>query len=197
MNLSDNFRSSIRSFSPNYFALVMATGIISTACEQLHYDWLGKFLFYLNNVLFILLMLVFTGRVILYFSDFKNDLANHSKGAGFLTLVAGASILGSEYAQGTQSFSIPAILLIFALFVYVLIIYSFLTLTILKQSKPPFEMGMNGSWLLLTVSTQSIVILTSLLAPQFHAPVSLTLFISLAAWLFGILLYIAFFTIII
>ena len=55
---------------------------------------------------------------------------------------------------------------------------------------------MNGSWLLLVVSTQSLVILATSLVPHRKLLVELTLFINLSAWLVGILIYIIFTTII-
>ena len=135
--------------------------------------------------------------VAFYFSELKNDLANHSKGAGFLTLVAGSAVLGTGYAQSAQQFGIATVLLVFAFIVWLILVYSFLCLTMLKKEKPSPEDGMDGSWLLLIVSTQSLVILTSTLAPHLQMPLPVILFISIAAWLAGLLLYIVFVTLII
>jgi tellurite resistance protein TehA-like permease len=192
----DTFKDGIRTFSPGYFALVMATGIISTACRQLHYAGLGNSLFLLNNVLYVVLLLLLIARICLYFPDFKTDLANHSKGAGFLTLVAGSCILGTGYVEGKQMMLPGIILLTFSLACWVLLIYTFLTLTILSKDKPSLERGMNGTWLLLIVSTQSLVILATSLAPPLQVRQDVTLFVTLAAWLLGILLYVIFATII-
>ena len=98
-------KTALETFYPGYFALVMSTGIISTGCEQLHYEWLGTALFTLNKVQYVVLLILLIARLVLYSQDFKTDLATHSKGAGFLTLVAGSCILGTEYVQGKQMFS--------------------------------------------------------------------------------------------
>ena len=78
----------------------------------------------------------------------------------------------------------------FALVAWIFLLYTFLSLTILKKEKPSPETGLNGSWLLIIVSTQSLVILaTSLVA---HLPVNpeITFFVSLTAWLVSILFYV-------
>src|SRR4051812_9965901 len=110
MELSGALKNGIKTFNPAYFALVMATGIISNACQLLQYETLAKCLFILNNVQYIILLLIFFTRIFLFFPKVKSDLASHDKGAGFLTFIAGSCILGTGYVQGQQSFT-PAVIL--------------------------------------------------------------------------------------
>src|SRR3954451_16083421 len=112
MSVSNSFTNGIKSLYPAYFALVMATGILSTACQQLHYDLLAKVLFTLNNVQYGILLLLLIARIVLFFPAFKSDVAASAKGAGFLTFVAGSCILGNEYVQGKQMFG-PGLFLCF------------------------------------------------------------------------------------
>src|SRR4051794_26403789 len=110
MNFSSTLKNEIKSFSPVYFALVMATGIISNASQHLHYISIARLLFFLNNALYFILLLIFIARILLFFPQVKTDLATHSKGSGFLTFVAASCILGIGYVQGHQLFS-PGIVL--------------------------------------------------------------------------------------
>ena len=187
-------QNKVKSFPPAYFALVMATGIISTGCGQLQYNLLATFLFVLNNVQYIILFFILIVRIIFYFPEIKKDLATHSKGAGFLTYVAGTSILGIGYVQAHQMFIAGIIFLIFAAISWLIIICSFLASVIIQQEKPSIQNGINGSWLLLIVSTQSLVILATALAHHLSLSIEIILFASLSAWLAGIMLYVIFVT---
>ncbi len=88
----------IRDLFPAYFALVMATGIISIACHLLEMDFLAFPLFYLNQLFYIILWL-------LYLSS-DHSLSRRACSAtfpitawvaGFLTIIAGTNVLGSQF----------------------------------------------------------------------------------------------------
>src|SRR5690606_11286950 len=57
-----------------------------------------------------------------------------------------------------------------------------------RADKPTLENGLNGAWLLLVVSTQSLALLGVRLAASLGAPAPL-LFAALALWLLGCMLY--------
>ena len=175
----------------------MATGIVSITSQQLHYPTVAKPLFWLNNALYCILLIILFIRLIFYFQQLKADLASHTKGTGFLTIVAASGILGTGYVQGHHLYGVGTGLLVFALIVWLLLVYSFLSLVILQTEKPSPETGMNGGWLLLVVSIQSLVVLGTALAPHLSLPAATTLFITCSAWLLGILLYIVVVTLIV
>src|SRR3954454_14690853 len=146
MSFSSTLKEEIKSFYPGYFALVMATGIISNASQQLHYDTIARLLFLCNNALYCILLLLFIIRIIFFYPQVKTDLAAHNKGAGFLTFVAASCILGVGYVQGKQLFAPGIWLLMAALIIWIILVYSFLSLVILKKEKPSPEKGLNGRW---------------------------------------------------
>ena len=57
------------------------------------------------------------------------------------------------------------------------------------ETKPPLDQGINGGWLVAVVATQSVSTLASILAPP-PAHAETLLFVSLAFWLAGGMLYI-------
>jgi len=197
MSFSSTLKEEIKSFYPGYFALVMATGIISTASRQLHYVMIARLLFLFNNALYFILLLIFIIRLLFFYPQVKTDLATHAKGAGFLTFVAASCILGTGYVQVQQLFAPGIWLLMAALIAWIILVYSFLPLVILKREKPSPEKSLNGSWLLLVVSIQSLTILGTSLAQHLSLPANTTLFITCSAWLLGILLYIVLLTLIV
>jgi tellurite resistance protein TehA-like permease len=182
-------KSAIQRLSPSYFALVMATGIVSTASHLQQYSAISNVLFLINNIAFILLLVLFVVRLLLFRTDLLADVSSHAKGAGFLTLVAGSCILGTSYAQAKGSYGPAAVLWYFGLVMWLIIIFSFLSSVILKIEKPSPEEGLNGIWFLLVVSTQSLSILGGILAPHLALPQDVTVFISLFAFLLGVMLY--------
>lgn len=197
MNYSNVIKDEIKKFYPGYFALVMATGIVSMACLQFKLDVPGKILFMLNNVQYFILAAIFIIRLIFFFKECKEDLSTNPKGAGFLTIVAASSIIGTGYAQGRQMFDVAVVFLMVALICWLILIYSFLSLIILQKEKPSLEHGINGSWLLLIVSTQSTIILASSVLSHLSIPVEVALFTVISGWLTGILLYVILVTLIV
>ena len=162
-------QNGIRDLFPAYFALVMATGIVSIACHLLGMDYFALPLFYLNQIFYIVLWLFMLARLVFHFPRFLADLSNHSVGAGFFTLVAVSTGLGRQYVilncdQQTASF-----LWILGLAIWLLLIYIFFAVMTLKDEKPPLEKGINGAWLVAVVSTQSLAVLGALIASHFGA----------------------------
>lgn len=90
-------RQSIAALNPAYFALVMATGIVSLACNLLGMPLLARLLFQLNIVLAVLLTVLSTFRVILFPRRFFADLIDHNRGVGFFTTVAAYCVLGVQF----------------------------------------------------------------------------------------------------
>jgi len=70
--------------SPGYFALVMATGIISIACHFLEMSVLAFALLAINIIAFVLLSLLLFIRLVLFFARIKDDINNHVRGLGSL-----------------------------------------------------------------------------------------------------------------
>src|SRR5512139_2016375 len=156
-------QSGVRDLFPAYFALVMATGIVSIACHLLGMDYLAYPLFYLNQFFYIVLWVFTLARLFSHFPRFVADLSNHSTGAGFFTIVAGTNVLGSQFvilnADGQTAF----ILWMLGFALWLILIYTFFSVMTLKEEKPPLEKGINGAWLVAVVSTQSLAVLGALI----------------------------------
>jgi tellurite resistance protein TehA-like permease len=189
-------KNAVRSFSPGYFALVMATGILSIASHLLHHQRVADFLFMLNIAQYLLLVLCLTLRLIFFFPECVDELGRHDSGASFLSFIAASAVVGTGYVQLKQSFTPARILLATGITGWLLMFYGFIGMVILKKKKPSLEKGMNGSWLLIVVATQSLVILGTSLAEQLPATPQTVLFMVSCGWLFGLLMYIVFLTII-
>ncbi|MBZ0306899.1 MAG: tellurite resistance/C4-dicarboxylate transporter family protein, partial [Anaerolineae bacterium] len=191
-------RQSIATLFPGYFALVMATGIVSTACFFVGIEWLAKALLMLNIGLFLALSVIFILRLVLYRSYIWADITNHTRSPGFFTMVAAICILGSQFVIIQKNYTIAALLWVLAVFLWVVIIYSFFAIITIIQDKPPIELGINGTWLIAVVATQAV----SILGTHLSSPIEgeqhrdILLFFTLCMYLLGGMIYIPIITLI-
>jgi len=188
--MRDRIRHGIRDLFPGYFALVMATGIVSIASHLLGMAWIAWPLFYINQVAYGILWLLTLARLLRYFPRLLADLTNHARGPGFFTLVAGTCVLGSQFVILAGDLTTATVLWWLGLFLWLILIYSFFTAVTVRQSKPSLETGVNGAWLIAVVATQSISVLGTLVVSRFAAWQEELLFFTLAMYLLGGMLYI-------
>src|SRR5262245_21479031 len=95
-NLTNPLLRAAADLFPGYFALVMATGIISIAAELLGMRTIAIALLVFNVAAYLILWLLLVIRLVMFFARIKADIADHVRGPGFFTVVAGTCVLGSE-----------------------------------------------------------------------------------------------------
>ena len=175
---------------PGYFALVMATGIIAIGSKQQNVDWLAELLYGIASVAFIALVVLVLLRGIAFTGRLVADLTSHAKGFAFLTIVAATNVLGSASAVIHGWWRIAEVLWWCSLPLYVVLVYTALTADVLRRDKPGLGAGINGSWFLLTVSTESIAALGALLLGHDGTESNdLLAFACIAAFCLGLVLY--------
>ena len=177
--------------SPAYFGMVMATGIVSLAAHLLALPAIARALFYLNVVVYAVLWLLTVLRAIRFPRRFFGDMVNHLRGPGFFTTVAATSVLGSEFVVLAGDSNVGAALWVVAVILWIGLTYTVFAGLTIKEDKPTLDQGISGAWLLAVVATQSIAVLSALLAAGIGQPVKLELnFLALSMWLWGGMLYI-------
>ena len=181
---------------PGYFALVMATGIISIACFLLEMRTISLVLLAINVAAYFVLCVLLFVRLLFFFSRVTADIKDHVRGPGFFTVVAGTCVLGSALVIVVDRF-LPALVLWFVgISLWLVIMYTFFTAVTVRENKPTIEAGLNGGWLLAVVATQSISVLGTLLASRlvdYREPI---LFFTLCMFLLGCMLYLMLITLI-
>jgi len=179
----------IRTLHPAYFALVMATGIVSIAAQLLGIPIVPQVLLGINGVAFIVLWALTIIRIVRYPKDVLADVSDHQRGVGFFTTVAGTSVLGSQLVIVAKLESVALAFWMATLILWLVLVYAVFTALTVKETKPPLDQGINGGWLVAVVATQSVSTLASILAPS-TTYAELLLFVSLTFWLAGGMLYI-------
>ncbi|HKO93690.1 MAG TPA: tellurite resistance/C4-dicarboxylate transporter family protein [Polyangiaceae bacterium] len=187
-SLKGRISDAIATLFPGYFALVMATGIVSIAAKLVGIYWIATALLWLNIGIYALLSTLLLARLALYFPRVLRDLRDHGRGAGFFTVVAGTSILGTQLVVVAGQPEPARWLWWVAIGFWVVVMYSFFTAVVVREQKPSLEEGINGAWLIATVATQGVSALGSLLAPSMGSPQAVLLF-ALCMYLLGAMLY--------
>jgi tellurite resistance protein TehA-like permease len=174
---------------PGYFALVMSTGIVSIACHLLGYRFLALALFWLNVVFYAVLVVLFLLRLACYHREMLADFKSDDRGVGFFTMVAATCILGSQFVMVLNAPAVALGLWYGGTGLWLLFSYGVFTALTINQAKPSLGQGINGTWLVATVSTQSLSILTCLVSPQMPQQRELLMFVALCLFLSGALIY--------
>ena len=196
LNSSLQKPSFVEDFFPGYFALVMATGIVSLAMHFEGFPDLPELLLWLNVFFYVVLWGITLLRMVFFRSALIADLTHHARGVTFLTIVAGTDVLGVQFAILTPLMTVALGLWVFAILLWVILIYTFFAAVTITEPKPPIEVALNGSWLLVTVATESLAVLGTLVAQALN-PMGPTLFVALCTYLLGAMFYILFIALIV
>ena len=185
------WKAGVKDLSSAYFAMVMATGIVSIACSMLDMTFVSLALFAINILAYIVLSILTTLRLVWFPHAFFADLIDHQRGPGFFTFVAGSCVLGSQFILIADNYPIAVALWVVAAVLWIVLTYGIFAALSVKEHKPTLADGINGGWLLAVVSTQSIAVLGALIAAHWPQPYRLELnFLTLSMWLWGGMLYI-------
>ncbi len=186
-----SWRTALADLSPANFGMVMATGIVSIAAHMLGQRALALALFALNVLLYALMWGLYLARLVLFRERFLADLLSHLSGPAFFTSVAATNVLGSQCLLLMGWSDAALALWALGLALWLLLTYTIFTALTIKKDKPTLDKGISGGWLLAVVATQSVAVLSALLATHVAQPYRLELnFFALSMWLWGGMLYI-------
>lgn len=194
-SLSSRLQGLIADLFPGYFALVMATGIVSIATKLVAQDWLAMPLLWVNAVAYGVLSLLLLARLAIYPRRVVEDLCDHGRGAGFFTVVAGTCVFGAQILVVADEPAVARVLWFIGIALWGVIMYGFFTAVVIREHKPSLETGINGAWLIAIVATQGVSVLGSLLAP-YAADGEPMVFFALCMYLLGAMLYLTIITLI-
>lgn len=185
------FQKGVKNLPPAYFAMVMATGIISIGANLLGMRIIALVLGWLNIMTYIILWGVTLMRLLRYSHDFWADLIDHVRGPGFFTTAAATCVLGTQFISLWGSYQLAILFWVLGMTLWVFLTYIIFTGLTIKEKKPSLAEGITGAWLIAVVATQSVAVLSAYLAPHLQQPVRLEFnFLALSMWLWGGMLYI-------
>lgn len=178
----------MRTLPPGYFALVMATGIISLGLHLEHFDVASDVLFAITGVAYGVLVVLTVWRLVRYLRLVVDDFAGPQNGFSFFTFVAGTNVLGARIAvDGTTL--VPGILLGVSFGAWVVLGYVIPGLVIARHPGGDILKGLNGTWFIWSVASQSVAVLASSLEPTAGAMSDALSIVAVLSWGIGLILY--------
>lgn len=189
LNPMNALEKRIKVLLPGYFAMVMATGIISIGCLLQDFFILARGLFFLNVLFLIALLSALVYRMIRYWSDVVMDFKSYQRGPGFFTLTAALCIMGNQVILFEGMSRLAAVLLVVAAVVWAIIIYGFFYNLTVTDDKKPLKEGINGTWLVIIVSIQALSVLISFVSDGLGNVSEIYLFIAACLFAVGCIFY--------
>jgi tellurite resistance protein TehA-like permease len=183
-------QDAIRDLHPVYFSLVMATGIVSIASHFEGFDIIARSLLWVNIAAYLILWVLYLIRMFRFTGHFFGDFFNFPRGVGYFTMVAGTCVLGSQINIVGGNPTVGGWLWLLGLALWPTALYGIFTCFTVAEEKPDLAKGINGGWLVAVVACQGVSLLGTQLAAHFAPWQEQVIFVALAAWLMGGMLYI-------
>jgi tellurite resistance protein TehA-like permease len=180
--------TAIRDLHPGYFAFVMATGIISTGTFLLGPPWLSRTLLAVASAGLLVLAAALAIRLVRFRSEVAADVRAPDRAFGFFTIVAGIDVLGTRLGAAGHPLA-TAILAAVAAVVWLVLTYGIPATLLLTRAGASVLGGVNGSWLLWVVGTQSVSLSASTLIPAWPSQAGLLAPVAVGLWSIGLVLY--------
>jgi tellurite resistance protein TehA-like permease len=180
----------LATLDPGYFALVMATGIVSIGAGLLGYTVLSRVLLGATIASFAILVVAYAARLVWFPGWVGGNLRNPITAVAFFTLTAGSDVLATRLVTAGHV-NVALGLGVAAAVVWLALTY-WLPWSIVASTRHPVLADMNGSWLIWVVSTQSLVIVAAAISP--HAPSAWLRdylpIVAICLWGVGVMLYV-------
>lgn len=186
--VSERVRAAVSELSPGYFAVVMATGVITVGMKLENHVQLSYVLFGIAAAAFVLLLALNGWRLAVYRGRVAADFRDPRQAFGFFTVVAGANVLGACLAiDGMYRWA--AGILVGATIGWVLLGYAVPWAAVLGRVDRQAIGVVNGTWFMWVVASQSVAVLAATLEPHLYAVHHGLAVLAVAAWSLGVLLY--------
>lgn len=181
----------LRTLNPGYFALVMATGIMSVGMDNQEVAWLSWILLALAVICWTVLVVLTVIRLIRFRSTMLEQLRDPSIAFGYFTFVAGTDVVGAALAsRGYTGLAFTLLLVggVAWLFLGYVVPWS----AVLGRARNgPILKHANGTWFIWVVASQSVAVLAAALEPDMQYLQRELAILAVLSWAVGVFLYAA------
>lgn len=183
-------RHGVANLTPGYFALVMATGIISIGTNTNGLTSLSLVLLAVAVLCYVVLVVATVWRAIEFPAELRADFMDPRRGFGFFTFVAGTDVLGTRLV-GAGQYSIAVGLLVVGGLAWLILGYVVPWTAVLGRADRPVIAGANGTWFIWVVASQSVAVLAAALEPTAETGRRELALLAVCSWSVGAILYAA------
>lgn len=181
-------RHAIATLNPGYFALVMATCIVSIGMQANGLTALSVALMWVGVVCYVVLVTATVWRAIAFPAELRADFTDPRRGFGFFTFVAGTDVLGTRIA-GTGQYGTALGLLVVGGLSWLILGYVVPWTAVLGRQDRPVVAGANGTWFIWVVASQSVAVLAAALEPAVATGRRELALLAVCSWSIGAILY--------
>jgi tellurite resistance protein TehA-like permease len=175
---------------PGWFALVMATGIISGAAHELGLAILSDAFLAAAAIAYAVLCVLTAVRIVAHPRSMAADLDRHDHVFGMLAFVAASGVLGARLlAAGAAGRGVGLALTIAGALAWAVLVYMIPARLVTRTAGSVALDAADGSWLMWVVATQSVAVSAATIAalrPRLAVALG---FVAATLWGFGIVLY--------
>ena len=180
--------AAVHHLPPGYFALVMATGIISLGFHLRGFEMLSLPMLVIAAAAYVVLVVMLVWRLLRYPRAVLKDLASPHHGFAFFTFVAGTNVLGARLAaQGVDT--LPAVMLGVSFTAWLILGYAIPGLVVNTHPGDDLLRGMNGTWFIWSVASQSVAVMAAGLQPNAGVMANALSIVAILSWGIGVILY--------
>jgi tellurite resistance protein TehA-like permease len=183
-------QSAIAGLAPGYFALVMASGIISVGMKLKGFELISTGLLVVCIAGFVILLGLTVWRFIAYRGAIKKDFFDPARAFGFFTFVAGTNVLGVRLGMEGHHVA-TALLLAMAGMAWLLLGYAVPWTAVLGKGERSAVVTANGTWFIWVVASQSVAIAAASIEPVFVTGRRELAVLAVMSWSVGVFLYAA------
>ncbi|HTM85883.1 MAG TPA: tellurite resistance/C4-dicarboxylate transporter family protein [Mycobacterium sp.] len=183
-------REAVRTLNSSYFALVMATGIVSIAMQIHHAHPISVTLLWLAGIEYVALLGIYLWRLARFRSAVTADLSNPGRAFGYFTFVAATGVLSTRLALDRHH-AAALVLLAVGLLAWLVLGYVIPWTAVLRRARRPVLQYANGSWFVWAVASQSIAVLAATLESSVDLGRRELALLAVFSWSVGIFLYAA------
>ena len=181
--------AAVAGLAPGYFALVMATGIVSIGLRAVGADAAALALLVLATLEAAVLAVLYGVRWLRHRERVRSDARNPEIAFGYFTVVAACSVL----AVGLQEVGLgllSAVLLGIGAAIWIVLGYVLPWQVLMARDGEPILARTNGSWFIWSVASQSLAVGLSGLEPASPGFAAVLGLLTVLSWSVGTVLYV-------
>lgn len=182
--------SAVAGLTPGYFALVMATGILSIGTALEGVMVLSEVLLVLCLVTFVLLLALTGLRLVRHRDRIAEDFLDPARAFGFFTYVAGTNVLGVRLFMAGYP-TVTIVFLVLTLLAWFVLGYVVPWTAVLSKTERPVVKYANGTWFIWVVASQSVAVAAATLEPAGAGLRGGLAIVAVLSWSVGLFLYAA------
>ena len=189
-SLGDRTRHAVRTLAPGYFALVMATGIVSVAMHNHGLPAISTALLWLTVGEYVVLVVLYVARMVFFRAAVVADFEDPARAFGYFTFVAGTCVVGTRLAMD-EHWDVAIALGITGALAWLVLGYVVPWTAVLGKAVRPVLQSANGTWFIWVVASQSIAVLIAMIEPEIGSGRRELALLAVFSWSIGVFLYAA------